>query len=45
MAESRLDGATARAKQQINVSNLVAIANERFADTYTTDLGHELTSS
>jgi len=27
------------------MSNLVAIANERFTDTYTTDLGHELTSS
>jgi hypothetical protein len=26
------------------VSNLIAVANERFTDTYTTDLGHELAS-
>jgi hypothetical protein len=45
MAVGRLDGAAARAKQQINVSNLVAFANERFTDTYATDLGHEVTSS
>jgi hypothetical protein len=27
------------------VSNFIAVTNERFTDTYTTDLGHELTSS
>jgi hypothetical protein len=45
MAVGRLDGAASRANEQINMSNLVAFANERFTDTYATDLGHELTSS
>jgi hypothetical protein len=27
------------------MSNLVAFANERFTDTYATDLGHELAPS
>jgi hypothetical protein len=45
MAIGRLDGAAAGTDQQIDVSNFVALANERFTDTYATDLGHELISS
>jgi hypothetical protein len=45
MAVGRLDGTASRTNKQIDVSHLVAFANERFTDTYATDLGHDLISS
>jgi hypothetical protein len=44
IAERLLHGAAARTNQQVDVSDLVAVANERFADTSTTNLAHETNS-
>src|SRR4029078_2676883 len=44
IGECLLYGAPARTKQQIDVSNFVAVADYRLASTSTTDLGHETPS-